>query len=52
LIDELHLVIAPVLLGSGEHLLQDIDLLALGYRCKETTATPQATHVILEKVTE
>src|SRR3954451_7838704 len=31
LIDELHLVISPVLLGSGEHLFAGINLLELGY---------------------
>src|SRR5438132_3558025 len=36
LIDELHLAIRPVLLGSGEHLLGGIDLLALGYECAES----------------
>jgi len=30
LIDELHLAIRPVLLGSGEHLLNDIDMRAFG----------------------
>jgi dihydrofolate reductase len=30
LIDELHLAIRPVLLGSGEHLLSGIDMRALG----------------------
>ena len=35
LIDELQLVIAPVLLGAGEHLLNGIDLRALGYECVE-----------------
>src|SRR5580658_501730 len=38
LIDELRFSIAPVLLGSGEHLLADIDLLKLGYVCTENTA--------------
>src|SRR5512143_503880 len=33
LVDELHLVIAPVLLGAGEHLFNGIDLKALGYEC-------------------
>jgi len=33
LIDELHLAISPILLGSGEHLLKDIDMRALGYEC-------------------
>ena len=49
LIDELHLAIAPVLLGSGEHLLEGIDLLALGYECTEHVPTEHATHVVLTK---
>jgi len=47
LIDELHLAIAPVLLGAGEHLLEGIDLPRLGYRCSEHVATQNATHVVL-----
>ena len=50
LIDELHLAIAPVLLGSGEHLLHDLDVRALGYECVEHVAgTRAAAHVILRK---
>jgi dihydrofolate reductase len=49
LIDEMHLAISPVLLGSGEHLLTGIDTLKLGYRCTEHVATPNATHVVLTK---
>lgn len=49
LVDELHLAIAPVLLGRGEHLLAGIDMVALGYRCTEHAATPRATHVVLTK---
>ena len=49
LIDELHLVMRPVLLGSGEHLLNGIDLRALGYECAESTPGERATHVILRK---
>ncbi len=49
LIDELHLVIRPVLLGSGEHLLYGIDLHALGYECTNSTAGERATHVFLRK---
>lgn len=49
LIDEMHLAISPVLLGSGEHLLQGIDLLKLGYRCTEHVTTEKATHVVLGK---
>ena len=47
LIDELHLVIRPVLLGSGEHLLHDLDLRALGYECTRSVAGERGTHVFL-----
>src|SRR5581483_2771877 len=47
LVDEMHLAISPVLLGSGEHLFAGIDLLELGYRCTEHASTPNATHVVL-----
>jgi hypothetical protein len=49
LIDELHLAIRPVLLGSGEHLLNDIDMRALGYECAKYVAGERATHVFLRR---
>lgn len=49
LIDELHLAIAPVLLGSGERLFADLDMVELGYRCAEHVITDKATHVILRR---
>jgi dihydrofolate reductase len=49
LVDELHFAIAPVLLGSGESLLQSIDLPALGYEVTEHVTTPSATHVVVTK---
>jgi dihydrofolate reductase len=49
LIDELHFAIAPILLGSGEHLFTGLDTLALGYTCSEHVNTPKATHVVLTK---
>jgi dihydrofolate reductase len=49
LIDELHLVISPVLLGRGEPLLSGIDLVSLGYKCVEHAASDHATHVVLRK---
>ena len=49
LLDEVHLAIAPVLLGRGEHLLAGIDLPALGYRVTEHVATDEATHVVLSR---
>lgn len=51
LVDELHLVIQPVLLGSGEHLLHGIDLCALGYECTKSVAGERATHVFLRRHT-
>src|SRR5947209_15771612 len=47
LIDELHLAIAPVLLGAGEHLLGGLNLPALGYECVERIEGARATHVTL-----
>jgi len=49
LIDELHLAIRPVLLGTGEHLLHYIDLRALGYECWKSVAGERANHVFLRK---
>ncbi len=48
-IDEMHLAISPVVLGRGEHLLQGIDLVELGYRVTEHTAGEKATHVVLTR---
>ncbi len=49
LIDDLHLAISPVLLGSGEHLLHGIDLRSLGYECAKVVTGERATHVFLRK---
>jgi dihydrofolate reductase len=49
LIDEMHLVIAPVLLGKGEPLLAGIDTVSLGYKCTEHASSEHATHVVLTK---
>jgi len=53
LIDELHLAISPVLLGSGEHLFRDIDLVALGYECfRHVAGDRAAAHVFLRRITQ
>lgn len=49
LIDEMHIVISPVILGSGEQLFENIDLIKLGYKCIENTLTKRAMHIILAK---
>ena len=49
LVDEMHLAVAPVMLGSGEHLFAGLDLRALGYRCTEHVASKSAIHVVLKK---
>jgi dihydrofolate reductase len=49
LVDELHLAIAPALLGSGENLFTGIDLVRLGYKVSEHVATAAATHLVLSK---
>lgn len=49
LINEMHLVISPVLLGRGESLLQGIDLENLGYRYESHEHSEAAMHVRIVK---
>jgi len=49
LIDEMHIAISPVVLGSGERLFEGVDLVALGYACTHHVATPHATHVVIRR---
>ena len=49
LVDEMHLAIAPVLLGRGEPLFQGLDLRTLGYGCVQFAASDKATHVVLRR---
>jgi len=49
LVDEMHLAISPVVLGSGEHLLAGIDLLELGYRVAEHRTSEMAMHVVFKR---
>jgi len=49
LVDEMHLAIAPILLGEGEHLLAGIDLEKLGYRSIKYLPSTKAAHFILRK---
>jgi dihydrofolate reductase len=49
LIDDLHLAVGPVLLGSGESLFEGIDMRALGYECHKAVAGERATHVYIRR---
>ncbi|MCK6545369.1 dihydrofolate reductase family protein [Myxococcota bacterium] len=49
LIDELHLAYSPILLGRGEHLMEGLDLPALGYSVTEHARSEKATHVVLTR---
>jgi dihydrofolate reductase len=49
LVDEMHLVVSPVLLGAGEPLLAGIDLPALGFTQVDYKATPSAAHYVLTR---
>ena len=49
LIDEMHVAISPVLLGSGEHLFGGLNMLASGYQCTEHVTTAKAMHFVLAK---
>jgi dihydrofolate reductase len=48
---QMHLAMSPVLLGSGECLLEGIDAPKLGYHRTEHVATPNATHFVIAKRT-
>ena len=48
-IDEMHLAVAPVFLGSGEHLFAGVDLPKLGFTETQTFYGKGAAHVVLKK---
>ena len=49
LVDQLHIAVSPVVLGSGESLFAGIDLLKLGYKVTERVISSVAMHVVLTK---
>ena len=48
-IDEMHLAVSPVMLGSGENFFAGIDLPKLGFTDVQTTYGTGAVHVMLKK---
>ena len=49
LVDEMHLAIAPVLLGDGEALLSGVYLIRLGYQVTKHVPSAAATHILITK---
>ena len=49
LVDEMHIAVSPILLGSGEHLLAGLELPALGYRCTECVPSEKAAHYTIAR---
>lgn len=49
LVDEMHLVISPMLLGQGESLLAGVDLKALGFRVVKSEGTAKGLHLLLAR---
>jgi dihydrofolate reductase len=50
LIDEMHVAIVPVLLGSGERLFDHLDGGYAGYRCVELVSSPAVVHVRMVRI--
>jgi dihydrofolate reductase len=49
LIDDIHLAIVPILLGSGERLFDHLDGGPDGYECVEFVSSPSVAHVRLSR---
>jgi dihydrofolate reductase len=51
LIDDLHLVLVPLLLGGGERLFEDVEVGPDAYECVERISSPSVIHVRLTRST-
>jgi dihydrofolate reductase len=49
LVDEMHLAVTPILLGSGEHLLGGLDLPALAYKVAKCVPGERAVHYVISR---
>ena len=48
-IDEMHLVVSPVLVGAGERFFGDLDLVKLGFRVTRHAISERVMHVVMER---
>ena len=48
-IDEMHLVVSPVLLGAGEKFFGNLDLVKAGFRVTRQVMSERVMHVVMEK---
>jgi dihydrofolate reductase len=49
LVDEMHIAVSPTLLGHGENLFRDMNLVALGYERVEYVPTEKAAHIVFRR---
>jgi len=50
LVDEMHVPVVPVLLGSGERVFDGLENLPAGYECVEFAASPAVAHMRLARI--
>jgi dihydrofolate reductase len=50
LVDEMHLAMAPIFLGRGERLFDDLDGGPEGYECTGVVCSPSVTHIQIARV--
>jgi dihydrofolate reductase len=48
-IDEMHLVVSPVLIGAGEKFFGDLDLVKMGFRVTRHAMSERVMHVVMER---
>ena len=49
LVDELHLAVSPLFLGTGENLFHGMDFEALGYKVTRHVSSPDAMHLFVSR---
>ncbi len=49
LVDELHLAVSPIFIGSGENLYLNLELTSLGYICTKHISSDKAIHLVIKK---